>query len=274
MAGGELELPEPQNLAYEVEYANHVILEWETPEDKGLTVKGYYVYRNDERITLEPVKDAITYTDIVPQNGEYEYVVTALYSTTLESDFSEPVSLVINGMCIPFSKNITVEEIESENVVVSWVAPEYDGLELAGYNIYRNAEKINDNIIPAAELIFLDETTEADEEYCYEIEVIYNDCEESFKTEVQCIKVLSINDMPATQYTIFPNPTSGNITIEGKELNRIEIYDIQGRKLAEYTNIKESLQVNVSHVDNGIYFVRLFSNSGETAVKRLVVIEN
>jgi len=271
-AGGDLELPEPKNLAYTVEYANHVVLTWDAPEGK-LPIKGYNIYRNDELIT-NPLIAEPTYTDIVPQNGNYKYEVTAVYGTSLESELSESISLVINGMCIPFSKNITVEEIESENVLVSWVAPEYDGLELAGYNIYRNAEKINDNIIPAAELIFLDETTEADEEYCYEIEVIYNDCEESFKTEVQCIKVLSINDMPATQYTIFPNPTSGNITIEGKELNRIEIYDIQGRKLAEYTNIKESLQVNVSHLDNGIYFVRLFSNSGETAVKRLVVIEN
>jgi len=273
MAGGELELPEPQNLAYEVEYANHVILEWETPEDKGLTVKGYYVYRNDERITLEPVKDAITYTDIVPQNGEYEYVVTALYSTTLESDFSEPVSLVINGMCIPFNNNITLEEIEGTTVLVSWIAPEYEGLELAGYNIYRDAEKINTEIV--TELSYLDIDLEPETEYCYQVEVVYNDCENPLQTEEKCIMVLSVSDFNKNEnFSIFPNPTTGNITIEGNRLYRVEIYDMQGRRLSEYIDLTGSLKItDLNKYENGIYFVKMFSETGETAVKRLVMVK-
>jgi len=271
MAGGELELPEPRNLVYEVEYANHVVLAWEEPEGKTLPVKGYNIYRDDELITLAPV--GTTYTDIVPQNGEYKYIVTAVYGTKLESDPSNPVSLVINGMCVPFSNNITLEEIEGTTVLVSWVAPEYEGLELAGYNIYRDSEKINAEIV--TELSYLDIGLEPETEYCYTVELIYNDCEESFKTEEKCIMVLSITDLNKNEnFSIFPNPTTGNITIEGNGLYRVEIYDIQGRRLSEYIDLTGSLKItDLNKYENGIYFVKMFSATGETAVKRLVMIK-
>ena len=62
---------------------------------------------------------------------------------------------------------------------------------------------------------------------------MYNDCEEPLRTEEECMMVLSITDFSETQnFSIFPNPTTGAITIEGNGLNRVEIYDIQGRKPA------------------------------------------
>jgi len=274
MPVGEIgELYPPINLNYSVEKANHVILTWEAPNNKGLAVKGYNIYRNDELITAEPVREELTYTDIVPENGEYKYEVTALYGTTLESDPSNSVTLVIDGMCVPIGSNIILEEIDGTDVLISWETPQYEGIELAGYNVYRDATQINTEIIPATTLSFLDETLEMGTRYCYQVAVVYNDCEDPLLTEEECL-TLSVNEFSKDQkFNIFPNPTTGNITIEGEGLSRVEIYDLQGRKLAEYINLSGSLIINDMKCESGIYFVKMFSATDEVAVKRLVVIK-
>jgi hypothetical protein len=148
-------------------------------------------------------------------------------------------------------------------------------LELAGYNVYRNSEPINTEIIPATNLSFLDEDLTPDTEYCYQVEVIYNDCEEPLKTEEKCLMLLSINDVVGAQeISIFPNPTTGEFTIENGELRieNVEIFDVYGRK-CHASRVTCHENINISHLQAGIYFVKIFTNTDEVVVKRLVVIK-
>jgi len=278
LEAGPLVLNAPEKLTAEVEKANHVILTWDAPKGKGLTLKGYNVYRNDGLITMEPISDVTAFTDIAPANGEYKYAVTAFYGATLESEPSNSVTVLIDGMCIPFdSKKITAVqsfEIEGVNVLISWSAPEYEGTELAGYNVYRDGEPINSEIIPATELSFLDTELKPETEYCYQVEVKYNDCEDTFKSAEKCLTTLSINEISGMQsFCIFPNPANGNLTIKGAGLNRVEIYDVQGRKLAEYNNVKDNLQINAGKYENGVYFVKMYSENQQIVTKRLVIVK-
>ena len=57
------------------------------------------------------------------------------------------------------------------------------------------------------------------------------------------------------------------------KLTCVELFDIQGRKLAEYPNLTEILQMNVNHLNNGIYLLKLYSENNITVTKRLVVIK-
>jgi hypothetical protein len=269
--GGELELPEPLNLTFEVELANHVILDWEAPGGKSLTIRGYNVYRDDEKINPELIREGVTFTDIAPQNGNYKYAVTASYGTTLESEFSEPITVMIDGMCIPVA-NIVSEEMSDTTVFITWDAPEYEGTELVGYNVYRNtvliAEMLSDTI-----LSFVDDTNlEYGSQYCYQIEVVYNDCEEPVLSEQACL-TLAINDFGVQNFKIFPNPANGNVTIAGNGLTRVELYDVQGRKLVEYNNVTDNLRINVNSFVDGLYFVKLYAEEGTVVVKRLVVMK-
>ena len=74
------------------------------------------------------------------------------------------------------------------------------------------------------------------------------------------------------EVSLFPNPANGKVTIEGNGLTRVELFDVQGRKLSEYLNLNEKLDIDVTHFDNGIYFVKLYSDN-ITVTKRLVVIK-
>ncbi|MCL2168061.1 MAG: C25 family cysteine peptidase [Lentimicrobiaceae bacterium] len=278
---GELpDLHTPQNLSYSVENANHILLEWETPEEiENLAVTGYNIYRDELLINTEPVINEVSFTDIVPTNGEYKYEVTALYGTTLESDPSEPVLITIDGMCIPFGNKIILEQPEEEegvNILVSWEAPEYEGTELAGYNIFRDEEQINTEIV--TELSYLDENLEQFTEYCYQVEVVYNDCEETLKSEKECLTTLSINDVSEIQnFNIYPNPANNELRVTSYELQitSIEIYDVYGRNVSSHHLIASSPHhlINISHLQSGIYFVKIYSETGDVAVKRLVVMK-
>jgi len=277
-AGGALELPPPQNLTYTVEKANYVILNWDEPEASSMTVTGYNVYRDDTLINTEPIRDSRTYTDIVPANGTYKYDVTALYNSTgtLESEPCEPVTVIIDGMCIPFGSNIVVEQVTEEHILVSWEAPQYEGTELAGYNVLRNEETINTGIISG--LSFLDVNTERDVEYCYQVEVVYNDCEEPLKSNIACLTVVSINDVSAnpTIIQIFPNPTTGKFKITNHEtqITNIEIFDMMGRALG--ANLRICSETNettfdLSNIPNGIYYIKIETENG-TITKKIVKI--
>ncbi|MCL2434801.1 MAG: T9SS type A sorting domain-containing protein, partial [Lentimicrobiaceae bacterium] len=75
------------------------------------------------------------------------------------------------------------------------------------------------------------------------------------------------------EITIYPNPTTGELIIVSGELriNNIEVFDVYGRKSSSHHPITSSShqKINISHINSGIYFVKITTNSGEV-VKKVV----
>ncbi|PQJ80517.1 T9SS type A sorting domain-containing protein [Polaribacter porphyrae] len=69
---------------------------------------------------------------------------------------------------------------------------------------------------------------------------------------------LNIDNLNASQNSIYPNPTDNFLYIKTKQpIHKVEIYDINGKLLI--TNSKEENQINVSKLNNGMYFVKVFT---------------
>jgi hypothetical protein len=70
-----------------------------------------------------------------------------------------------------------------------------------------------------------------------------------------------------------PNPTTGELTINNEQLtiNNIEIYDVYGKKLSSNHLITSSSNhhINISHLQSGIYFVKIITEAGEI-IKKVV----
>lgn len=67
-----------------------------------------------------------------------------------------------------------------------------------------------------------------------------------------------IYDNSYNNVSIYPNPTDGMITISG--MNGLTIYallDVTGKIISTPTNLNTSIKIDISHLPNGIYFVRL-----------------
>jgi len=73
--------------------------------------------------------------------------------------------------------------------------------------------------------------------------------------------------------TLHPNPTTGELTIEwtSGQVNKIEIFDIYGRKIHSLTPslIHSFTKIDLSYLNLGIYFVKISSERGEIIKKLL-----
>ncbi len=79
----------------------------------------------------------------------------------------------------------------------------------------------------------------------------------------------------SNQVSLYPNPTSGHITLEMSDLNEeatIRIFDISGKLMAEEMMSTSSKQLDVSTLQAGTYFLQVEDADG-IALKRLVIGE-
>jgi hypothetical protein len=73
----------------------------------------------------------------------------------------------------------------------------------------------------------------------------------------------------APELRIYPNPTKGELRIENGELRieKVEIYDILGKKLSTFNFQLSTNQIDISQLPKGIYFVKLKTDKGELTRK-------
>ena len=88
--------------------------------------------------------------------------------------------------------------------------------------------------------------------------------------------LLGIVDLKSEAISIYPNPTTGELTIDNGQLtiNNVEVFDIYGRKIHSSTltsYLSPLTSINISHLPSGIYFVKISTEAGEVVRK---VIKN
>lgn len=66
--------------------------------------------------------------------------------------------------------------------------------------------------------------------------------------------------------SIYPNPTSGKLTIVAEGVTKVEVFDQNGRIADTFLNANE---VDISHLPTGAYTLRITLHNG-TAVKRVI----
>ncbi|MFN4233291.1 MAG: SBBP repeat-containing protein [Bacteroidia bacterium] len=78
------------------------------------------------------------------------------------------------------------------------------------------------------------------------------------------ISTIGIDDIITNEIIkIYPNPAKEALTIEVSENSKLEVYAYDGKLVAQ-ENIANRTVLNVSNFNNGIYFVRLTNEAGET----------
>ncbi|WP_298345144.1 T9SS type A sorting domain-containing protein [uncultured Algibacter sp.] len=123
---------------------------------------------------------------------------------------------------------------------------------LAGYSV--------GDIIPNTAEIYFD----------FNPAVITNTFETEFTT------TLSNTEINSSVFSIYPNPTRSFIELNfGKGINKtikINIYDIQGKRVFDKTNEVEdaSLKIDVSQLTKGMYFLKVDDGTSKTTKKLIV----
>ena len=78
----------------------------------------------------------------------------------------------------------------------------------------------------------------------------------------------SVADHTTSTFSIYPNPATSVLNVEAEGYNTIEIVNVLGQVVYN-ANATSNMKINVSNLNNGVYFVRLNGANG-TATQRFV----
>ena len=258
---------------------NNINVSWDPIRPDGY---GYTVYRDGLLHRLIP--EGTSFVDENAPQGGHCYVVGYLYYGGENGQYSNE-SCATAGACYP-ATNIDFEYTgASYKIKLKWEKPEpHDGL--SGYYLFRKFgedgtyERVK--LLGASATSYTDNSANQEGDYYYKLYAYYGDldCTSSPAYWIYDHNQFylhapysydGVNDMESNGVFVFPNPTVGRFTVEGQGLNRITVYNLMGQMVYEMACQGESVDINLSNVETGVYMVRILTDNGEVT-KRITVI--
>jgi hypothetical protein len=79
---------------------------------------------------------------------------------------------------------------------------------------------------------------------------------------------VGINEQLLSNARLFPNPSKGKFTIiSDVKISDVKIYDFTGRIVYSQIHNDRHIEINLSDVETGLYFVKIITNEGEKMMK-------
>ena len=72
---------------------------------------------------------------------------------------------------------------------------------------------------------------------------------------------------------LYPNPTSGMLNIEGEGMTSVEVYNTVGQRVMTQEINGNKTQVSTENLNNGVYFVRVITDSGVVIARKVTIIK-
>jgi len=139
-----------------------------------------------------------------------------------------------------------------------------------GYTIYRDGVQIQ--ITDIIEEPFFEDSDFENVGHTWSVKVLCDYGVESApatKTLETCV-IDEIKNNVKTAFSIVPNPATNNITVTaGCNFHTIEFVSFLGQTVLSQPNVGNTTKIDVSELSNGIYFVRIISETG-TSVQKFV----
>jgi len=83
--------------------------------------------------------------------------------------------------------------------------------------------------------------------------------------------ITSIGENESTICTIiYPNPTSGHVTITGKDLKSAQVLNTLGQRVSMVQGQGETLRIDIANLPSGVYFVNILDEEGRKCVRKVV----
>ena len=108
----------------------------------------------------------------------------------------------------------------------------------------------------------------------YKVKAVYEECESEFALtadEEDFIRItnVSVDENPLFEVKLYPNPTSGQLSIEAEEMTSVSVYDVVGQRVMQMSAQDGQAVVDMSQLNNGIYFIKVNTANG-SATQRVV----
>jgi len=89
--------------------------------------------------------------------------------------------------------------------------------------------------------------------------------------DIDDIDTVGIGTMNIAPLKVYPNPTTGELRIESEEwrIENVEVYDINGRTVGAYPCGRPETTINVSHLPEGTYLLKIQTEQG-TQTRKII----
>ena len=105
----------------------------------------------------------------------------------------------------------------------------------------------------------------------YKVKAVYADCESEFALTAEGEDFVRITELDVTENTLlatlYPNPTTGQLTIELEGLTSVEVYNLVGQCLLRKDVADDNALIDMSGLQNGVYMVRMSATKGSVMQK-------
>ena len=170
---------------------------------------------------------------------------------------------------------VTWEDVVNYGLYCSWMLRAYLETEnYLGTMVWRDGELLTE--IPIQGTTYLDENVSTEwHEYC--IRVVHAGMPDSTYYAMSCplcelADVTGIDEQLADGVAIYPNPTSGEVTIKADSMSRVIIVDMLGRKVYDQAVEGDEKTLNLSSFGSGVYLVNITTEKG--VVNRRIVVHD
>ena len=165
----------------------------------------------------------------------------------------------------PINKLVEVLHLNN-TLLVRWFSSE-----TTIYEVYRNnilVATIHGN--SAEESVYEDTEVKEGINYCYKVRTVNGLCAGTTSDEV-CVTFtnVGIKEQNISNFLIYPNPTKETIFINCENHSTIKLYDMFGKEVLTQ-NVNGKIIINISHLPNGIYSVRVFSENNVIGNSKIV----
>jgi uncharacterized repeat protein (TIGR02543 family) len=164
-----------------------------------------------------------------------------------------------------FSDRNFVANFEAQTVDIKVNIEPADGGEVAGEGAYSYGDQVTLTVTPYENYAFVN-WTENGEVVCEEPTYTFT----ATTTRMLTVNLISTEGLGelSGNFVMYPNPVSDKLVVETTEtINHLEIYNLLGALVYSDTDCATKVEISVSDLPSGMYFVRLKTNNNTETLK-------
>ena len=243
---------------------------------------GYTVYRDGMMYRLLPL--GTSFVDENVPDGGHCYYVGYRGEGGENGQFSNESCATAGDCWAP--TNIDFEFTSANKIKLKWEKP-VPATGMSGYFLFRkygeDGTYTRIKLLGASATNYTDNTANQEGHYYYKLYAYYSstDCTSAPASYIYdhnqyylhvFLSTDGINELEEGSVAVYPNPTTSRFTIEGEDLNHVEVFNTIGQMVYETNCQGNSVEINLSNAEAGVYMVRVITAEG-MATKRITVIK-
>ena len=245
----------------------HVNLRWKP----AYQVTSYDIMRNGVKIAE---MNETAFVDVDLELGEtYCYQISA-HGDGFETASNEVCVTMPEPPVLPCPAPTELKQGDNMSTII-WTAPEErtpDSYTVIVIDHLNN--ELTTEVTGISQTYYEDNTSAVDAiDRSYKVRAVYPECESEFALTANgndFVRITNIGvDENQMNVKIYPNPTSGQLSIEAEEMTSVSVYDLLGQCVMQMSAEDGQATLDMSQLQNGIYFIKVNAANG-SVVQRVV----